>query len=146
MRTVSQHMHKKLITFHHANTRGSRAGRIRISHLCVLEQLSSTCHVSFIAAPDTDHKHKFSLTCLTYLSDNLTHTRHSVHDPYLPYEDPRQSGGSTQIPFLTESPSPTTWARQPQIVSLERCLSKMHIFSCPLPTPDLRESLMSSSF
>ena len=32
-----------------------------------LKQLSSTCHVSFLAAPDTDHKHKFSLTYLTYL-------------------------------------------------------------------------------
>ena len=42
-------------------------------HIFVSEkQLSSTCHVSFFAAPDTDHKHKFSLTYLTYLSDNLT--------------------------------------------------------------------------
>ena len=63
-----------MITFHHANTRGSRAGRLRIAHLCVLKQLSSTCHVSSHAVCDTDHKHKFSLTYLTYLSDNLTHT------------------------------------------------------------------------
>ena len=44
-------------------------------------QLSSTCHVSFFAAPDTDHKHKFSLTHFThfsYLSDGLTF----VHEPY----------------------------------------------------------------
>ena len=26
-----------MITFHHANTRGSRAGRLRIAHLCVLK-------------------------------------------------------------------------------------------------------------
>ena len=35
---------------------------LKIAHLCVPKQLSSTCHVSFLAAPDTDHKHKFSLT------------------------------------------------------------------------------------
>ena len=34
-----------MITFHHANTRGSRAGRLRIAHLCVAKHLSSTCHV-----------------------------------------------------------------------------------------------------
>ena len=62
------------ITFHHANTRGSRAAKLRIAHLCVLKQLSSTCHVSFLAAPDTDQKHKFSLTYLTYLSEGLTFT------------------------------------------------------------------------
>ena len=30
-----------------------------------------------------------------------THTTPSVHDPYLPCDVPRQSGGSTQIPSLT---------------------------------------------
>ena len=44
-----------MITFHHANTRGSRAGRLRIAHLW-----SSMCHVSFLAAPDIEHKHKLS--------------------------------------------------------------------------------------
>ena len=68
-----------MITFHHANTRGSRAGRLRIAHLCVRKKLSSTCDVSFLAASGTDHKHKFSLSC----------------------EVPRQSGGSTQISSLT---------------------------------------------
>ena len=42
-----------MITFHHANTRGSRAARLRIAHLCVLNKLSCTCHVSFLAASDT---------------------------------------------------------------------------------------------
>ena len=70
--SVSQHILESLTTFHHANTRGSRSGRLRIAYLCVLKQLSSTCHVSFL--PDTDHKHKFSLTYLTYLSGNLTNT------------------------------------------------------------------------
>ena len=40
-----------------------------------LEQLSSTCHVSFFAAPDSDHQHKFSLTHFihfSYLSGGLT--------------------------------------------------------------------------
>ena len=44
---------------------------LKIAHLCVPQQLSNTCVVSFLAAPDTDHKHKFSLTCLTYISDDL---------------------------------------------------------------------------
>ena len=37
------------------------------THWCPKKIPSSTCHVSFLAAPDTDHQHKFSLTCLTYL-------------------------------------------------------------------------------
>ena len=42
-----------------------------------LKQLSSTCHVSFLAAPDTDHKHRFFLTHFihfAFLSDGLTFT------------------------------------------------------------------------
>ena len=50
--------HKR--TFHPANTRSSRAGKLRITHLCVPKQLLSTCHVSILAAPDTVHSHKFS--------------------------------------------------------------------------------------
>ena len=66
-----------MITLHHASTRGSRAAKLRIAHLCVPKQLSSTCHVSFFAAPDTDHKHKLCLTCFihfSYLPDGLTFT------------------------------------------------------------------------
>ena len=75
---------------------------LKIAHLSVPKQLSSTCHVSFLAAPDTDHKHKFSLTYLTFLSDNLTN-KHKTFGArsILPCEVPRQSGGSTQIPSLT---------------------------------------------
>ena len=62
-RTPTQTACTEMITFHHANTRGSR-----LHIFCVSKELSSTCHVSFLAAPDTDHKHKFSLTYLTYLS------------------------------------------------------------------------------
>ena len=47
-------------------------------HISVsLKQWSSTCHVSFLAAPDSDHTHKFFLTHLiyfSYLSDSLTST------------------------------------------------------------------------
>ena len=55
-------------------TRVAQAARLRIAHLCVAKQVSSTSHVSFLAAPDTDHKHKFSLTHFSYLSDNHTNT------------------------------------------------------------------------
>ena len=76
-----------MITFHHANTRGSRAAKLRILHIFVsLKQLSSMCHVSFLAAPDTDHKRKFYLTHLihfSFLSDSLTSsTRFLILDIY----------------------------------------------------------------
>ena len=67
-----------MITFHHANTRGSRAGRLRVAHLCVPKQFSSTCCVSFLAAPDSDHKPKFSSTYFTYLYYSLTNTHKIV--------------------------------------------------------------------
>ena len=70
--TARKELHS-MITFHHANTRGSSS---RIAHLCVVEQLSSTCHVSSFASPDTDHKHKFSLVYLTCLSDDLSNTQY----------------------------------------------------------------------
>ena len=70
-----------------------------------LKQLSSTCHVSFLAAPDTDHKHQSSLTHLiyfSYLSDSLTKT-HKIFGsrPIFTAMFQWQSGGSTQIPSLT---------------------------------------------
>ena len=91
-----------MITFHHANTRGSRAAWLKIAHLCVAKQLSSTCHVSFLAAPDTDHKHKFSFTYFSYLSDDLTDTHKTFGTRCIFLCDgPRQSGGSTQISSYT---------------------------------------------
>ena len=42
-----------------------------------------------------------SPTSPIFLAISPTHTRPSVHDPYLPFEVPRQSGGPTQIPSLT---------------------------------------------
>ena len=89
-----------MITFHHANT-----PRLRIAHLCVLKQVSSTCHVSFLAAPDTDHQHKFSLpissTSPIFPTVSPLQTSPMILDPYIPCDVPRQSGGSTQIPSLT---------------------------------------------
>ena len=67
--------------------------------------MSSTCRVSFLATPDTDCKHKFSLTHfihLSYLSDGLTFTNKPYDSqPIDTCDVPRQSGGSTQIPSLT---------------------------------------------
>ena len=41
---------------------------------CAENILSSTRHLSFLAAPDTDHQHKFSLTHLSNLTLVFTHT------------------------------------------------------------------------
>ena len=102
-----------MITFHHANTRGSRAGRLRIAHLCVPQNM---CHprVMFHSLP-----HLTLATSTSSLSPaspifptiSPTHTRPSVHDEYLPCDVPRQSGGSTQIP------SPTGY--EPKLIETE---------------------------
>ena len=88
-----------MITFHRVAQELQNSGL----HIFVsLKQMSSTCHLSFLAAPDTDHKHKFSLTHfihLSYLSDSLSFTISTRS--ILPCEVPRQSGGSTRIPSLT---------------------------------------------
>ena len=68
-----------------------------------LKQLPSACHVSLLAAPDTDHQHKFSLThCIhfSYLSDTFAHKPRDSR-PLYTCDVPRQSGGSTEIPSLT---------------------------------------------
>ena len=72
-RSVPQHIRNRLNTFHHANTRGSRAGRLRIAHLC---PKITVIHVSclILAAPDTVRKHELSLTNLSDLLDSLTNT------------------------------------------------------------------------
>ena len=52
----------------------------RIAHLCLcFKTLSSTCHVSFLAAPDTVQLHKISVTYLSCLSNDLTDTYKTVH-------------------------------------------------------------------
>ena len=75
---VAQHDHSS--SREHAWPRSSKAQELQGSGLHIfvsLKQMSSTCHVSFLAAPDTDHKHKFSLTHLIYfshLADSLNNT------------------------------------------------------------------------
>ena len=91
------------------DTSRSLAGTSRVSsgsHIFVsLKQLSPTCHVSLLAAPGTDHKHKFSLTHFihfSYFSTGLTLTNKPYDSqPIKSCDVPRQSGGSTQIPSLT---------------------------------------------
>ena len=72
-----------------------------------LKLLSSTYHVSFLAAPDTDHKHKFSLTHFIHFScfsTGLTLTNKPYDSqPIKSCDVPRQSGGSTQIPSLSQT-------------------------------------------
>ena len=67
-----------MITFLIARTRVAQELEGSGLHFFVsLKHLSSTCHVSLFAAPDTDHKHKFSLTHFIHfscLSDGLTLT------------------------------------------------------------------------
>ena len=93
----------------HITTRTRVAQELQSSGLHIfvsLKQLSSTCHVSFFAARDTDHKHKFSLTHFIHFSFptvSLLQTSPMILDPYIPCDVPRQSGGSTQIPSLTVS-------------------------------------------
>ena len=103
-----------MITLHHANTRGSRAHSSGLHALVSLTLLSSTCHVSFLAAPDTVHLHQFLFlpTSPTFSTISQTHTRLLVHDEYLPCDVPRQSGGSTQIPSLTKTATVTRCHKQ----------------------------------
>ena len=70
----------------HIITRTRVAQELQGSRLHIfvsLKQLSSTCHVSSHALPDTDYKHTFSLTHFihfSYLNDGLTFA-HKLDDP-----------------------------------------------------------------
>ena len=48
---------------------------LKFEDLCAKNSLSSTRHVSFLAAHDTDHQHKFSLTYLSNLAAILFYTQ-----------------------------------------------------------------------
>ena len=87
-----------MITFHNANKRGSRAGRLRIAHLCVLKRVMSHSLPHMTLTTSTSSLWR---TSPFFPTISPTHTRPSVHEPDLPREVPRQSGGSTQIPSLT---------------------------------------------
>ena len=84
MWTVPQIQHVQSCTaWSHFITRTRVAQAWGLHIFVCLNQVSSTCHVSFLAAPDTDHKHKFSLTHLIYFSylfDSLTDT-HKIYGP-----------------------------------------------------------------
>ena len=73
MCTVYHHitLHSRF-TFHHVNARGSRAEWLK--PWCAQNSLSSTCYVSFLAAPNTDHQHMFSVTYLSNFSVVLSFT------------------------------------------------------------------------
>ena len=67
--TLKQHEQMRTVCHNTCWTEWSHfITRIKIAHLCV------KIVVSFLPAPDTDHKHKFSLTYLTNLSDVLSLT------------------------------------------------------------------------
>ena len=72
--SVSAHTLNSMTTFHQANTRGSRAHSSGLHALVSQSNCNPTCHVSFLAALDTDYQHKFSLTYLTCLSVVLSLT------------------------------------------------------------------------
>ena len=93
--SVSDRTLNRKITFHHTNTRGSRAHKLKVARIGVLKQVSSTCHVSF---PSTS---SLSPTSPLFPTFSPSHPSPVAHDPFLPCEDPRQSGGSTQIPSPT---------------------------------------------
>ena len=99
---------RSIITYHHANTRGSRAGRVMTAHLCVLEIIfhprvmsRSLPHLTL-----TTWTSSLSPLSATSLSFRQSHTRPVVLDPFLPCDVPRQGGGSTQIPSLAPSARP----------------------------------------
>ena len=94
-----------MITFHLANTRGSRAAMLGSAHLCVPKLI--VIHVSCLTPCRTWHwppaqvlSQPFHLPLLSFRQSHQ-HTRSMVLDPYLPCDVPRQSGGSTQIPIIT---------------------------------------------
>ena len=110
-----------MITFHHAWRKSLTAQDC--THWCLKNSLSCTCHVSFFAAPDTDHQHKFSLTCLTYLPVVLTLTPKSFGAPSRkkhPVDIPqnyvvaqqRQQMSELQFDRFPNPPSFLVWKKQ----------------------------------
>ena len=95
--SVSQHILNRMITFHHANTRGSRLHIFVSQNICHVRVMSrSLPHLT-----QTTGTSSLSPTSPIFPTISPTHTRSLAHDPYLPCDVPRQSGGSTQIPSRT---------------------------------------------
>ena len=95
------------MTFHHTNTRNSRAARLRITHLCVSKTIN--IHVSCLLPyrnwhlPQTQVPSHPSHLPFRSIRQSHQHTQDLWSlDPYLPYDVTRQSYGSTQIPSLTD--------------------------------------------
>ena len=87
----------RTITFHHANTRGSRM------HIFVSR---NSCHprVMSRSLPQltlTTSTSSLSPTSSIFPTFSPSHPNPLAHDPYLLCEDSRPSGGSTQIPSLS---------------------------------------------
>ena len=95
-----------MITFHHVNTRGSRAGKLRIAHLCVF---LNNCHPRVMSrflqhvtlTTSTNSLSSISSTSPIFSTVSLLHTSPLILDTYVSCDVPRQSGGSTKIPSLT---------------------------------------------
>ena len=103
----------------------------RIVHLCLcLKTLSSTCHVSFLAAPDTIQLHKISDTYLSCLSSDLTDTYKTVHGRVA---DQRKSPLSQVMSPKSSSPKPprpkqsSLDTSSPQELSLTGILGQIRI-------------------
>ena len=68
--TACAHAHS--VSAHHTAQSGHFSSRehacLKIKDLCAQNSLSCTRNVSFLAAPDTDQQHKFSLTYLSSLA------------------------------------------------------------------------------
>ena len=76
---------RSMITFHHASTRGSRAGRLRIAHLCAPETI--VIHVSCLNPCRTWRWPQAQLlspiSSISLLFPTVSHTRSMAFDPYL---------------------------------------------------------------
>ena len=95
-----------IVTFHHANTRGSRAAKLWIAHLLCPR---NNCHPRVMSRPlphltlttSTSSHSPISSTSPIFPTVSLLHTSPMILDPCIPCDVPRQSGGSIQIPSLT---------------------------------------------
>ena len=90
-----------MITLHHANTRGSRAAKLRIAHLCVPK---NNCHprvmshsLPHLTLTSRSSLSPFSSTSPSFPTVSPAQTRSMILDLNFTCDGPRQSGGSTQI-------------------------------------------------
>ena len=91
-----QHILNRMITFHHANTRGSRLHIFVSRNSCHPRVMSSLPNLTLTTGTSS-----LSPTSPIFQWFSPSHPSPLAHNPYLPCEDTRQSGGSTQIPSVT---------------------------------------------